>query len=43
MVNTDLTVNLCSTVTKEARKLVELATIIFLFFRDTFIFVYIYD
>ncbi len=43
MVNTALTVNLCSTVTKEAQKLIELATIIFLFFGDTFIFVYLYD
>ncbi len=34
MVNIALTVNLCSTVTKEARKLIELATFIFLLFRD---------
>ncbi len=43
MDNTALTVNLYGTVTKEARKLFELATIIFLFFGDTFIFVYLYD
>ncbi len=39
MVNTALTVNLCSTVTKEAQKLIKLSTIIFWFFWDTFIFI----
>ncbi len=43
MVNTALTVYLCSIVTNEARKLIELATIIYLFFADTFILVYLYD
>ncbi len=43
MVNTALTVNLCSTFTKEAQKLIELATIIFLFLDDIFIFVYLYE
>ncbi len=43
MVNTALTVNLYGMVTKETRKLMELATIIFLFFGATFIFVYLYD
>ncbi len=43
MVNTALTVNVCSMVTKEAQKFIELTTIIFWFFGDTFIFIYLYD
>ncbi len=43
MVNIALTVNLFIMVTKEAQQLIELAIILFLFFKDAFIFVYLYD
>ncbi len=36
MVNTALTVNLCSTITNEARKLTDLAIINCFFFGDTY-------